>query len=76
MRREEAAVVPMGGDPLCSCLTRECMAWVVAMQTRMDYRRTALEEVKTKLFGEARGRRREAFDRIQWSNTCPVLGQC
>ena len=39
------------------------MPWVVAEQTMRDYRRTALEEVKTKLFGEARGRRREAFDR-------------
>ena len=52
------------------------MAWVVAVQTRVDYRRTALEEVKTKLFGEARGRQREAFNHTQWSNTCPVLGQC
>ena len=40
------------------------MVWVVAVQTRRDYRRTALEEVKTKLFGDTRGRQREAFDRI------------
>ena len=69
-------MVPMGGDSLGSCLTRECMVWVEAVQTMRDYRRTALEEVKTKLFGEARGRRREAFDHIWWSNTCPLRGQC
>ena len=28
---------------------------------RMDYRRTALEEVETKLYGEARGRRKGGF---------------
>ena len=28
-----------------------------AMETMMDYRRTALEEVQTKLYGAARGRR-------------------
>ena len=37
------------------------MVYVGAVQMRMDYRRTALEEVETKLFGEARGRRKGGF---------------
>ena len=37
------------------------MAWVVAVQTMVDYRRTALEEVKTELSREARGRRHGGF---------------
>ena len=54
-------MVPGDRDSFGSCLTRGCMAWVVAVQTMVDYRRTALEEVKTKLFREARGRRQGGF---------------
>ena len=37
------------------------MVWVEAVQTMVDYRRTTLEEVKTKLFRDARGRQKGGF---------------